>query len=149
MGLDLTIYELKNYTMDPDVKTKEYKLEEVAYFSNGTAMLLAEWLYRNYTTEITNRHHEAHHYVEIFEDDLNDILCNLAHVLTCHKKDRAILALYYFPTKYTIGDWINSTAMFSDDYFFRLEELYDKLYPLVNYEEEKEYGRCFFYNISW
>lgn len=150
MGLDLTIYELTNYTMDPDVKVKEHKLVEVAYFSNATAMILAEWLYRNYTTEITNRHHECHHYIEIFEDDINDILCNLAHVLTIpDKKDKGLLALHYFPTKYTVGDWINSTPMFSNEYMDRLEELYNKLYPLVHYEEEREDGRCFFYNISW
>ena len=147
MGLDLTIYELVNYNYEEEVK--EHKLVEVAYFSNPTAMILAEWLYRNDTTEILNKHQECHHYIEIFEDDIQDIVDNLEQVINYEGTHKGLLALHYFPVRNTREQWINSEKMFSDSYYDRLIYLHDKLKSLITYDEDLEYGKCFFYNICW
>lgn len=149
MGLDLTFYELKDYTANEHFK-KEHTLVEVAYFSNATAMLLVEWLYRNHSREIIDKHQESYHYIQIYEDDIWDIIHNLTHVLTYPGKDKGLLALHYFPTRNTVSSNVNSCAMYSDDYYLRLYELKERLEKLVEEDDgELSYGKCFFYNISW
>ena len=151
MGLDLTFYELKDYTANEHFK-KEHQLVEVAYFSNATAMLLVQWLYRNHSREIIDKRQESYHYIQIYEDDIWDIIHNLTHVLTCDPRDRNIFAIHYFPVRYAISNWVNSCAMYSDDYYLRLYTLKERLEKLVDYkddEEELSDGKCFFYNISW
>ena len=167
MGLDLTFYELENY--DIEETHKKHNIKEIAYFSNSTAMLLVNWLYRNHSAEIINKFNESDHYIMIYTDDIEDIISNLETVLYAihdldgtkvyiKRKDieqKHILALHYFPTKFTVSHWINSEEMFSDSYYDNLEYIYKRLCGIIygtnltpaTYKKPK--NRCFFYNISW
>ena len=67
MGLDLTIYEVKNY--DPNNYQRHFEIDEVMSLSNDTAMLLVNWLYRNDEAKLTggylklsNIYHEIYGY---------------------------------------------------------------------------------------
>ena len=151
MGLDFTLYELMDYSATEPMKKLE--LKEAAYFSNATAMILVNWLYRNNEPGLNDRHIEAYHYVQIYADTIEDILTNLDRVLdneaTYDDGKTDLLALHYFPVKYTVSDWINSCEMFTPDYYSRLEDLREKLGELIYGGDKYDPERCFFYNISW
>ena len=98
-----------------DENTKEYKIKEVLYLGNASAMLIETWLHRNNVREDPNNFDIAYHYIEVDGGMLKDLLNNLELVLNAENNKKHILALFYFPCRYTIPDWV-SVEMFSEAY---------------------------------
>lgn len=149
MGLDLTIYELKNY--DPNNVQKKFDIETVMYLSNDTAMLLVNWLYRNDEAKLTANYLKLNSiYHEIYGYKFKEVLENLKTVLNASVEKKDTLALFYFPCLYTVGDWISNVEMFSEYYYNDLEYLHEQLGKLLKGDNAKHPDkRLFLYNITW
>lgn len=149
MGLDFTLYEIINY--DYKKRKKGFKVKEVLTLSNATASILVEWLYRNNSDEIPDKSDEAGAYILWYGEDVSEVLENLCNVLEASPEHRDIFALHYFPLKHTCEDYFNTCKMFSDDYYNRLQEIYDALSEFC-YDREDHLihsNRRFAYNVSW
>ena len=137
MGLDFTLYRVTK------VNDKAYSIIEDLYLSNASAMIIVNWLYRNHHKEIVDKHEECENYTTIDSDLLEKLHRQLKFVLS-EKND--VLALFYFPTKHTIAEWVNSCQMFGDEYYNRLEQLKNNIEQVLhNVDEYQEYV----YNVSW
>lgn len=148
MGLDLTIYELKNH--DTKKEQKKHEIEEVLYLSNDTAMLMVNWLYRNDDGKLSGNYlnyHDIYHQIGGYK--LIDLYKNLKKVIQADTK-KDVYALFYFPCLYTVDDWVSSVEMFSEAYYNDLEFLYETLDEFLFGENKPSpNNRMFFYNISW
>ena len=148
MGLDLTIYELKNY--DTTKEQKKHEIEEVLYLSNDIAMLMVNWLYRNDDGKLSGNYlnyHDIYHQIGGYK--LIDLYKNLKKVIQADTM-RDVYALFYFPCLYTVDDWVSSVEMFSEAYYADLEFLYETLDEFLFGENKPSpNNRMFFYNISW
>ena len=132
MGLDLTLYEVKNY--DWDNLQKNYEIEEVLGLSNNHGMLIVNWLYRNDNGKMTGNYLDYYNiYHKISGDTLVDIYKNLKKVINASVDKKDNYALFYFPCLYTIDDWVSSVEMFSE----------------FGDDSVSPSRRIFFYNISW
>ena len=143
MGYDFTLYEITNHQEED---TKEYKVKEVLYLSNSMAMLVATWLDRNNVREDPNNFNKVYHYVEVDGGMLEDLIENLETVLNEkdeHKRD--ILALFYFPCRFTIPTWISSTEMFSESYYADLEYILERVKKVLNDDPDRQ---LFVYNFA-
>ena len=143
MGYDFTLYEITNHQEED---TKEYKVKEVLYLSNSRAMLVATWLDRNNVREDPNNFKKVYHYVEVDGGMLEDLTENLETVLNekdNHKRD--ILALFYFPCRFTIPTWISSTEMFSESYYAELEYILERVKKVLNEDPDRQ---LFVYNFA-
>lgn len=150
MGLDLTIYEVKNY--DFNNYQTEFDTEEVLYLSNSTAMLLLSWLERNVNRELpSNTNNLCYNYNTLQGYKLKTILEHLQKVLFNENGiKRDTFALFYFPCLYTIGDWVSSVEMYSDEYYYHLSYLFEKVSDLLKKDNVPHPDeRMFLYNISW
>ncbi len=148
MGLDLTIYELKNH--DTTKEQKKHEIEEVLYLSNDTAMLMVNWLYRNDDGKLSGNYlnyQDIYHQIGGYK--LIDLYKNLKKVIQADTK-KDVYALFYFPCLYTVDDWVSSVEMFSEAYYADLEFLYETLDEFLFGENKPSpTQRVFFYNISW
>ena len=149
MGLDFTLYEVTNY--DYNNIQKEFEVKEVLYLSNDNAMLVTNWLYRNHHAKILHNHYsESHYFKTLYGYELENIYENLKIVLSATKDKQDLLALFYFPCLYTVGDWISNVEMFSDYYYADLEYLYTQIEKLLKGDNAKKPDdRYFLYNITW
>ena len=91
MGLDFTLYEICGYSFE--TRKDGFIVKEVLTFSNATASILVNWLYRNNCNEIIDKSDEAGSYILWYSQDIKDILDNLERVLSADSRD--ILALLY------------------------------------------------------
>lgn len=149
MGLDLTIYEVKNY--DPHNYQTKFDIEEVLCLSNDRAMLILNWLYRNDSAKVTGNYHKlANLYHEIYGYTFKEVYENIKTVLNAPEDKKDTYALFYFPCLYTVDEWISNVEMFSEYYYADLEcllELIGKLFKGDNVKHPDD--RLFLYNISW
>lgn len=144
MGYDFKLYEVTNYNSGKS--PKDYNVREVAYFSNARAMLISHWLDKNHVDNDSNEFNISSHYIELHGWQLKDCVENLKIVLAeTDKNKQDLLALFYFPCKFTIPDYVSSVEMFSDSYYNCLEDLYECLNSILNEEIE---NRFFLYNFS-
>ena len=144
MGLDFYMYEDKSTILEGD---QPHEIQEVLYLSNYKGMLLANWFYRK--DMMKDVFGESSYYIEIFGDDLNEVISALELVLTEKldwKKD--LLAYHYFPVLYHIPNYISSVEMWSDWYYDALKEIYGLLKQIIPDESIYNNERRFFYNVS-
>lgn len=165
MGLDLIFYEIKTEDKKSKYEKEKKYIEEVMYLSNSRAMLIVNWLYRNDDAKLTGNylklcdiyHHIYGHKLEhiykalkkVREVNENKKIGNDSMVLFDTNK-RDIYALHYFPCLHSVDDWVNSTEMFSQEYYNDLDLLYKAFDELLHgdgakYSDERE----FLYQISW
>ena len=145
MGLDFTLYEICGYSFE--TRKDGFIVKEVLTFSNATASILVNWLYRNNCNEIIDKSDEAGSYILWYSQDIKDILDNLERVLSADSRD--ILALHYFPLKYSVTDDVTNCVMFSEDYYNRLKDIHKKLVDLLYGDVDNLGNRRFIYNVSW
>jgi len=149
MGLDFTLYEIINYNYKK--RKKGFQVKEVLTLSNATASILVGWLYRNNSDEMPDKSDEAGAYILWYGEDVSEVLENLCNVLEASPEHRDIFALHYFPLKHTCEDYFTTCKMFSDDYYNRLQEIYDAL-SVFCYDKDNNLihsNRRFVYNVSW
>ena len=148
MGLDFYLFEVINY--DGDNVQKKFEVEEVLYLSNSKAMLVTNWLYRNDSTKILHDHYcESDYYKELYGYTLEELQDNLKTVLDAAQDKRDLLALFYFPCLYTVGDWVNSAEMFSEHYYENLTFIYERIDDLLKDNATDPEHRYFLYKINW
>lgn len=147
MGLDFKLYEVTTYN-DVEIR-KEHTIEEVAYFSNSTAMIITNWFYRINGTHLKDTFDEMNHYVTVTGDKLYDIIKALNKVINTDTAKKDLLALHYFPAVYPVDDYVSSVEMFSEKYYNNLNELYNTLKKIMPNDTFLNQERLFFYNISW
>ena len=142
MGYDFYLYEQKG-------DYKKITLEEVLYFGNSRAMIVAMWLDRNFEP-LFERLDFNLHYIEISSDYLKYMKNDLEAVL--NEKDpkiRDLKALHYFPVRYTIGSWCSSVEMWSDSYYYDLESIYEALSRLKILDDDYDDGMLYDYNYMF
>lgn len=144
MGSDFILYEVTNY--DWEESQKDFQVKEVLYLSNSLAMLISEWLYRNHIHGEVSDIDKCYHFVEVYGWQLKHCLENLDCVLNeTDKSRRDLLALFYFPCKYTIPNYASSTEMYSDSYYRDLEYIHDRLSEVIGDNPDRQ---LFLYNLS-
>ena len=148
MGLDFTLYEIKDY--DWANCQEKFDVEKVLYLSNQNAMLVVEWLYRNHIREINDKGKECYMFFQVTSDELRALVANIELVLgESDSIRRDVLAACYFPVKYTIPDYISSVEMFSEEYYYCLDYIRDKLSSVLNSSTSFKDTQMFVYNIEW
>lgn len=142
MGLDFTLYRVNK------LDGKSYNIVEELYLSNASAMLVVNWLYRNHHKEIVDKHEECDNYT-VIDSDLLETLYRQLNFVLYERND--VLALFYFPTKYTIAEWVNSCQMFGDAYYDRLEQLKSEIGTVLDtlHKNGVDGYQEYVYNISW
>lgn len=151
VGLDLTFYEIKSEDKDKKSENERKYVEEVLYLTNASAMLIVNWLYRNDNAKVTGNYLKlCDLYHQIYGYKLEQIYKALKKVVEAPEDMKHYYALHYFPCLHSIYDWTNEEEMFSEHYYNRLEDLYERFDELLHgdgarYSDE----RRFVYNISW
>lgn len=144
MGYDFTLFEVTNYNFDEP--QKKFDVQEVAYLSNASAMLISQWLDKNHVRNDPNNFNISNHYIEVYCWQLRGCVENLKIILAENDKNKKdLLALFYFPCKFTIPDFISSVEMFSDSYYACLEDIYECLNRVLSKDNENQ---LFLYNLS-
>lgn len=144
MGYDFTLYEVTNY--DWEEYQKDFQVKEVLYLSNPRAMLISNWLYRNNIHGRVDDGERCYYYIELYGWQLKHCLENLEVVLNERDENRRdVLALFYFPCKYTIPDFASSTEMFSDHYYICLEDIHEGLNKVLSDNPDRQ---MFLYNLT-
>ncbi len=149
MVLQFNLYEELNHDVELD---KPHQIIECLTFDENKGMLLMNWFYRKdvHVRNLKEVYGENRHFVEIYGEDIWDIILALAKVLNelvGWKRD--LLAYHYFPVIYSIPSYNKGVDMWSDEYYTDLKEIYNQLYELVDSDNVYNRERRFFYNISW
>lgn len=142
------IFKLFENISASDVQIKEvHEVKEVLSFTNQSAMILANWFYREDGVRLRYDFNEGNHFVMLWGSELYRVVSALDSVFECEGRDRDLMALLLFP----VVDYIpnSSVGMWSDAYYKHLEEVCNGLKRIMPLDSVSNRERVFYYNIRW